>query len=126
MNFKHLLKHLVRFAAPWTGTIQATVSDTDGTVSNLDNNASGPMTFYLSELAEGSGVRLERASGSISHNFRTLIVNAAGHVQIVFPTGGNLSDAIVAEVLKAAAASRGGAPKPNDTKAPLQAAQVAR
>ncbi len=57
----------------------------------------------ISELAEGSGVKLDRSSGFISHNFRTLIVNAAGHLQMTFPMGGNLSDAIVAEVLKAAA-----------------------
>ena len=57
----------------------------------------------ISELASGSDVKFERAGGFINHNFRTLIIDAAGHLQMVFPTGGNLSDAIVAEVLKAAA-----------------------
>jgi hypothetical protein len=32
-----------------------------------------------------------------------LIIDAAGHLQMVFPTSGNLSDDIVAEILKAAA-----------------------
>jgi hypothetical protein len=49
-------------------------------------------------------VKFEPASGFINHNFRTLIIDAAGHLQMIFPTSGNLSDAIVAEVLKAAAA----------------------
>ena len=79
----------------------------------------------ISDLAEASGVKLERTSGFISHNFRTLIVNAAGHLQMVFPMSGDLSDAIVAEVLKAAAAPNG-LPRPNDSKAPPQTAAVAR
>jgi protein SCO1 len=58
----------------------------------------------ISELANGSDVKFEPASGFINHNFRTLIIDAAGHLQMVFPTSGNLSDAIVEEVLKAAAA----------------------
>jgi protein SCO1/2 len=57
----------------------------------------------ISELASGSDVKFERESGFINHNFRTLIIDAAGHLQMVFPTGGNLSEAIIAEVLKAAA-----------------------
>jgi protein SCO1 len=57
----------------------------------------------ISELANGSDVKFEPASGFINHNFRTLIIDAAGHLQMIFPTSGNLSDAIVEEVLKAAA-----------------------
>jgi protein SCO1 len=57
----------------------------------------------IGELASASDVKYEPASGFIEHNFRTLIIDAAGHLQMVFPTAGNLSDAIVAEVLKAAA-----------------------
>jgi protein SCO1 len=57
----------------------------------------------ISELANGSDVKVEPAGGFINHNFRTLIIDAAGHLQMIFPTSGNLSDAIVAEVLKAAA-----------------------
>jgi protein SCO1 len=56
----------------------------------------------ISELASGSDLKFERESGFINHNFRTLIIDAAGHLQMVFPTGGNLSDAIVSEMLKAA------------------------
>jgi protein SCO1 len=57
----------------------------------------------ISELARGSDVKFEPANGFINHSFRTLIIDAAGHLQMVFPTSGNLTDAIVAEVLKAAA-----------------------
>jgi protein SCO1/2 len=57
----------------------------------------------INELASGSDVKFEPASGFINHNFRTLIIDAAGHLQMIFPTSGNLSDAIVDEVLKAAA-----------------------
>ena len=56
----------------------------------------------ISELARSSDVTYESESGFINHNFRTLIIDAAGHLQMVFPTGGNLSDAIVSEMLKAA------------------------
>ncbi len=57
----------------------------------------------IGELANGSDVKFEPASGFINHNFRTLIIDAAGHLQMIFPTSGNLSDAIVREVLKAVA-----------------------
>jgi protein SCO1/2 len=79
----------------------------------------------ISELAGDSGVQLERASGFINHNFRTLIINADGHLQMIFPMGGNLSDAIVAEVLKAAVVPDG-LLRPNESKAPPQTAAVAR
>ena len=79
----------------------------------------------ISELAKGSDVKLEPASGFINHNFRTLIIDAAGHLQLIFPTCGNLSDAIVAEVLKAAAVpSR--SPGSNGREAEPRTAALAR
>jgi protein SCO1/2 len=59
----------------------------------------------INELARLSGVEVESAGGFFNHNFRTLIVDAAGHVQTTFPFGGDLSDAIVGEMLKAMAAT---------------------
>ena len=56
----------------------------------------------ISELASLSDVTFESEGGSINHNFRTLVIDTAGHLQMVFPMGGNLSDAIVKEMLKAA------------------------
>ena len=57
----------------------------------------------ISELARSCGMAYESDAGTINHNFRTLIVDATGHLQMVFPTSGNLSDAIVNEIIKAAA-----------------------
>jgi protein SCO1/2 len=59
----------------------------------------------IAGLARGSGVSYESDNGTINHNFRTLIIDAAGHLQTVFPTGGNLSGQIVTEIIKAAAAT---------------------
>lgn len=59
----------------------------------------------IRELAIRSGVTLQNGDGTINHNFRTLIINAGGHLQTVFPTGGDLSAQIVQEIIKAAAAT---------------------
>jgi protein SCO1/2 len=64
----------------------------------------------IGELARQSGVTYELDDGAFNHNFRTLIVDAGGHLQTVFPTGGDLSDQIVAEILKAAAVTNSPAP----------------
>lgn len=55
----------------------------------------------IAELARGAGVEYDTSGGTINHNFRTLIVNAQGHLQMIFPTSGDLSDQIVSEILKA-------------------------
>jgi hypothetical protein len=39
----------------------------------------------------------------MNHNFRTLIVDPTGRLQMIFPTSGDLSDQIVEQILKAAA-----------------------
>jgi protein SCO1/2 len=57
----------------------------------------------IGELARQSGVSYESDAGTINHNFRTLIIDANGHLQMIFPTSGDLSDQIVAEIIKAAA-----------------------
>ena len=57
----------------------------------------------IRQLAEASGVRYEADNGTINHNFRTLIIDTAGHLQMIFPTGGDLSDQIVDQLLKATA-----------------------
>lgn len=55
----------------------------------------------IAELAHGAGVEYDASGGTINHNFRTLIVNGQGHLQMIFPTSGDLSDQIVSEILKA-------------------------
>ena len=65
----------------------------------------GP-TNKVAELARQSGVVFERDTAELfNHGFRTLIIDAAGHLQMNYPIGGNLSEAIVADILKAAAVS---------------------
>ena len=60
----------------------------------------GPKDKIL-ELARLSNVEVEPDSGLFNHNFRTMIIDASGKVQMIFPMGGDLSDAIVSEMLKA-------------------------
>jgi protein SCO1/2 len=60
----------------------------------------GPLD-KIRELASQSNVSFEREAAFYNHSFRTLIIDAAGHLQMVFPTSGDLSDAIVSEMLKA-------------------------
>lgn len=60
----------------------------------------------IGELARLSNVEYEPDSGLFNHNFRTMIIDASGRLQMVFPIGGDLSDEIVSEVLKAAAAGK--------------------
>jgi protein SCO1/2 len=57
----------------------------------------------IHELAGQSDVSFQRDTGLFNHNFRTLIIDATGRLQMVFPTSGDLSDAITSEILKAAA-----------------------
>jgi protein SCO1/2 len=57
----------------------------------------------IAELAHRVGVEYQTDNGTINHNFRTLIVDPEGRLQMVFPTSGDLSDQIASEILKAAA-----------------------
>jgi len=57
----------------------------------------------IGELARLSDVAVEPDAGFFNHSFRTLIIDSAGQLQMSFPIGGNLSDAIVGEIIKAAA-----------------------
>jgi protein SCO1 len=60
------------------------------------------------ELAKRAGVTLQNRDGAINHNFRTLIIDASGRLQMIFPTSGDLSDEIVAEIIKGAAGTNAG------------------
>jgi protein SCO1 len=53
----------------------------------------------IAELARESGISMEQ--GLSSHNFRTLIIDPTGKLQMSFPIGGDISDGIVSELLKA-------------------------
>lgn len=66
------------------------------------NFLTGPKA-QIGELARRSGVTFESSDGTINHNLRTLIIDASGRLQTVFPISGDLSDQIVTEIIKAAA-----------------------
>lgn len=57
----------------------------------------------IAELARAAGVNYEPDGGFFNHGFSTLVLDTTGTVQMNFPVGGNLSDMLVAELLKAAA-----------------------
>jgi protein SCO1 len=59
----------------------------------------------IAELTRLCDVKFEADSGFFNHNFRTLIIDASNRLQMVFPTSGDLSDAIVQELLKGARAT---------------------
>jgi protein SCO1/2 len=62
----------------------------------------------IAGLARSCGVEFTPDAGAINHNFRTLIIDASGHLQMVFPTSGDLSDQIAAEMIKAAGVTNTG------------------
>lgn len=59
----------------------------------------------IAELAKSCGVEYVSDAGAINHNFRTIIIDATGHVRMIFPFTGNFSDAIVEQILQAAQAT---------------------
>ena len=60
----------------------------------------------ITELAKESGVTFTPDQGLFDHNFRTLIIGTNGQLQMSFPIGGNISDGIASEILKAARAGK--------------------
>jgi len=59
----------------------------------------------VAELARLSDMKYQRDGAFFNHDLRTLIIDGNGRLRMVFPIGGNLSDAIVEEMLKAAAST---------------------
>ena len=55
----------------------------------------------ITELAKLSDVSFDWQGGLLSHNFRTLIIDPAGTLQMAFPIGGDISSGIVEELVKA-------------------------
>ena len=50
-------------------------------------------------------MKFDPDKGLFNHNFRTLIIDPGNHLQMVFPTSGDISESIVQELLKAATAT---------------------
>jgi protein SCO1 len=59
----------------------------------------------VAELARLSNMKYQRDGAFFNHDLRTLIIDGSGRLRMIFPMGGNLSDAIVQEMLKAAAST---------------------
>lgn len=55
----------------------------------------------LAAFARVASVELQPEAGTINHNFRTLILDTTGNLQMIFPTSGDFSDQITAQMLKA-------------------------
>jgi protein SCO1 len=55
----------------------------------------------LTEFAKLSDVSFNWEGNFLNHNFRTLIIDPRGGLQMVFPIGGDISTSIVEELLKA-------------------------
>jgi protein SCO1/2 len=56
----------------------------------------------VAELARQSDVSFKKGpEGFFEHNFRTLIISPSGKLQMSFPVGGDLTEAIISEILKA-------------------------
>jgi protein SCO1/2 len=58
----------------------------------------------IQELARGFGVGITKEGGVYTHNFSTVIFDAVGRLQNMWPIGGDMTDQIVAEISKAARA----------------------
>jgi protein SCO1/2 len=56
----------------------------------------------IQELARGFGVGITKEGGVYNHNFSTVIFDAAGRLQNMWPIGGDMTDQIVTEINKAA------------------------
>ncbi len=60
-------------------------------------------TNNLTNLTAIFGFDFKPDSGIFTHGFRTIIVNPSNQVQQIYPIGGNLSESIVKDILKALA-----------------------
>lgn len=59
---------------------------------------------HLQELASGFGVNATLEGGTYDHGFSTAIFDATGRLQNMWPIGGDLTDQIVSDLVKGAAA----------------------
>ena len=61
-------------------------------------------TNEINRLARLFGMEIEPDGVSFNHNFRTIVVDAQGRMQALWPIGGDTSETLVSELIKAAAA----------------------
>ena len=58
----------------------------------------------IQEMARGFGVAVKLEGGTYDHSFSTAIFDAIGKLQNMWPIGGDMTDQIVGEIVRAAAA----------------------
>lgn len=63
----------------------------------------GPVA-QVRDFADGFGVRITPEGGTFTHNFRTVVFDAAGRLQNSWMIGGDTTDHLVSEILQAAQA----------------------
>ena len=56
----------------------------------------------IGQLARQFGITVTPESGSLNHNFRTVIVNPDGRIRAIWPVVGNMATNIIVEITKAA------------------------
>ena len=56
----------------------------------------------ISQLARQFGITVTPESGTLNHNFRTVIVNPDGRIRAIWPVVGNMATNIIVEITKAA------------------------
>jgi protein SCO1 len=59
---------------------------------------------HITELAAGFGVQAKPDGGSFDHNFSTVVFDATGKMQNLWPIGGDMTEQLVTELVKGAAA----------------------
>lgn len=59
---------------------------------------------HITELAAGFGVQAKPDGGSFDHNFSTVVFDATGKMQNMWPIGGDMTEQLVTELIKGAAA----------------------
>jgi protein SCO1/2 len=62
---------------------------------------------HIRALTRGFGLAVNQEGGFYTHDFRTAIFDRSGRLQTMWPFGGNTTDLLVKELLKATAASNG-------------------
>jgi protein SCO1/2 len=61
----------------------------------------------IARFAQLLGLSYRREDGTINHDFRTVVVDASGAIQNLWPVGGDTTDFLVSEMIKAARAMNG-------------------
>ncbi len=68
---------------------------------------------HLGELARGFGIEIKPSASGYDHNFSTAVFDATGMLQNMWPIGGDMTDQLVADMVKAARTTHSSSNPPN-------------